>query len=272
MASDYVPAEGRQPFAPGSWPLIAARLGIGIAFIAFWQLSSGWLVSETFASKPSVIFLRLVKDSYSLAIPNHLRVTLTEIALGYVIGGLLGLFFGYLFGRSRTLAYVFEPYIMAFYSIPKIALAPLFIIWLGIGLWAKVAMVLLMAFFLVFFNTFSGIRSVNEELVQLAQVMGATRRQLARRVILPAAGPFIIVGFKTAVPYSVIGAIIGEFTASSKGIGYYILYAAGTFDAAGVFAGIAALVVVVFIINYLLSRAEARILRWKPEVETRVIV
>lgn len=272
MAKSYASETGFRPLFSRLWVAIAARLAVGIVFLAFWQLGSGWLISETFVSKPTVIFLRLLKDSYSLVILNHLRVTLTEIAIGYVIGGLLGLFLGYLFGRSRILSYIFEPYIMAFYSIPKIALAPLFIIWLGIGLLSKVAMVLLMAYFLVFFNTFSGIRAVNEELVQLAQVMGASRRQVARRVILPAAGPFIIVGFKTAVPYSVIGAIIGEFTASSRGIGYYILYAAGTFDAAGVFAGIAALVVVVFIINYLLARAEARILRWKPEVETRVIV
>lgn len=272
MARQDTPVEGRRPFSQSTWLAIGARLGVGIVFIAFWQLASGPLVSETFLSKPTVILARLAKDSYSLDIPNHLRVTLTEIALGYVIGGALGLLLGYLLGRSRSLTYIFEPYIMAFYSIPKIALAPLFIIWLGIGLWSKVAMVLLMAFFLIFFNTFSGIKAVNEELVQLAQVMGATRRQVARRVILPAAGPFIIVGFKTAVPYSVIGAIMGEFTASSKGIGYYILYSAGTFDAAGVFAGIAALLVVVFIVNYLLARLEARLLRWRPQVETRVIV
>lgn len=272
VANEYEPAAVRRPLLSSTWAAIAARLLVGVFVIAFWQLISGRLVSEVFLSKPTVILDRLVKDSLSLSIPSHLVVTLSEIAIGYIIGGLVGLLLGYIFGRSQLLSYIFEPYIMAFYSVPKIALAPLFIIWLGIGLWSKVAMVLLMVFFLVFFNTFSGIKAVNEELVQLAQVMGASGRQVARRVILPAAAPFIIVGFKTAVPYSVIGAIIGEFTASSKGIGYYILYAAGTFDSAGVFAGIAALVAVVFVINYLISRLEARLLRWKPEVETQVIV
>lgn len=272
MARQYDPAEGRRLVIPGTFSAISARLAVGVCIIALWQLASGRLVAEVFLSKPTVILARLLKDSYTLTIPGHLMVTLSEIAIGYVIGGILGLFLGYFFGRSRILSYIFEPYIMAFYSVPKIALAPLFIIWLGIDLWSKVAMVLLMVFFLVFFNTFSGIKAVNEELVQLSQIMGASRSDVARRVILPAAAPFIIIGFKTAVPYSVIGAIIGEFTASSKGIGYYILYAAGTFDAAGVFAGIAALVAVVFVINYFITRVEARLLRWKPEVETQIVV
>ncbi len=254
------------------WLTIGVRILVGVAIIAIWQVMSGRLVEEVFLSKPSAIFIRLLIDVKSLVIVNHLRVTFTEIAIGYVIGGMFGLVMGYLLGRSRFLSDVFEPYIMAFYSIPKVALAPLFIIWLGIGLLSKVAMVTLMVYFLVFFNTFAGVRAVNEEFVQLALVMGAAKRQVARMVILPAAAPFIMIGFKASVPFAVIGAIIGEFTASSVGIGYYILYSAGTFDAAGVFAGIAALLVGVFIINYLLSRVEARLLRWRPEVETRVIV
>jgi len=254
------------------WLINGVRILVGVTFISSWQTLSGTFVEEVFLSKPSIILIRLIDDVKSLVIVNHLKVTFTEIAIGYVIGGMLGLVLGYIMARSRFLFDVFEPYIMAFYSIPKVALAPLFILWLGIGLTSKVAMVIMMVYFLVFFNTFAGIRAVNEEFVQLALVMGATKRQVAWRVILPAATPFIMIGFKASVPFAVIGAMIGEFTASSMGIGYYILYSAGTYDAAGVFAGIAALLVVVFIANYFLGLLEAHLLRWRPEVETRVIV
>ena len=111
---------------------------------------------------------------------------------------------------------------MAFYGVPKIALAPLFIIWFGIGMWSKVALASIMVFFLVFYNVFSGVRSVDRELVNLTLVMGANQRQLTWHVYLPAAAPFVMLGMRLAIPYSVIGVIVGEFTSSTQGLGLFI--------------------------------------------------
>jgi NitT/TauT family transport system permease protein len=152
---------------------------------------------------------------------------------------------------------------MGLYSIPKIALAPVFIVWLGLGIASKVAVVFLASFFLVFFNTYSGLLSLNEELVRLARLMGASWPQATLRVILPASAHQIFLGLKTAVPYAVIGAVIGEYIGSNEGLGYFILYASQTYDAPALFAGIIILVAIVFLANFILNAIEARVIRWR---------
>jgi NitT/TauT family transport system permease protein len=194
---------------------------------------------------------------------RHMYVTLVEIAIGYALGAAFGLVLGFILGRSKFLSAAFEPYIMGLYSIPKIALAPVFIVWLGLGMASKVAVVFVASFFLVFFNTYSGLLSINEELVRLARLMGASWPQTVVRVILPAAAHQIFLGLRTAVPYAVIGAVIGEYIGASEGLGYFILYASQTYDAPALFAGIIILVVIVFLVNFGLSRLEGRVIRWR---------
>lgn len=236
----------------------------GIAFLLFWEWASGRLISEIYVSRPTAIARRLYEAFASGEILPHLSITAQELALGYVIGVAAGVTGGYLLGRSPRLAAIFEPYVMAFYGIPKIALAPLFIIWFGIGLWSKVALAATMVFFLVFYNVYVGVRSVDRELVNLALIMGASERQLTRHVYLPAAMPFVIMGMRMAIPYSVIGVIVGEFTSSVRGLGLFIHQASSTYDPAGVFAGIAVLLAFVVTANALASRLERRVLRWRP--------
>ena len=247
------------------------RLAFVITVLAFWELASGRIIDPAFLSRPSLIFMRLVELFSGGSIWVHFRVTILELLVGYAIGAGAGLIIGFLLGRSKILSDIFEPFIMAFYSIPKVALAPLFIFWLGIGIWSKVAMVALMVFFLVFFNTYSGVKNIDEELVNIARVMGAKRGQVTRRVVLPASSPFIIMGFKTAVPFAVIGAVIGEFIASNKGLGFYILYSANTFDAAGLFSGILILLAMVFCVNQALTALQQRVLRWMPTAEAQIV-
>jgi NitT/TauT family transport system permease protein len=198
----------------------------------------------------------------------HLWTTGEELVLGYVIGVSGGIAGGYLLGRSRRLASIFEPYVMAFYGVPKIALAPLFIIWFGIGVWSKVALAAIMVFFLVFYNVFSGVRGVDRELVNLTRVMGANERQLTWHVYLPAAAPFVLLGMRMAIPYSVIGVIVGEFTSSIRGLGLFIHEASATYDPAGVFAGIVILLAFVLVANIGASRLERRILRWQAPLRS----
>jgi NitT/TauT family transport system permease protein len=239
----------------------------GIAFLAFWEWASGRLIREMYVSRPSDVAVRLYELFARGEILPHLWVTAQELVLGYTIGLIVGTVAGYGLGRSPTLRRIFEPYIMAFYGIPKIALAPLFIIWFGIGIWSKVALAALMVFFLIFFNVYMGVRNVDRELVDLARVMGANPRQLSRYVYLPATMPHIIMGMRMALPYSVIGVIVGEFTSSTKGLGLFINQASATYDPAGVFAGIAILLLFIVVMNHLAGRLERRALRWRPRVE-----
>ena len=184
--------------------------------------------------------------------------------LGYLLGVGAGILCGVLLGRAPRAARVVEPYLMAFYGIPKIALAPLFVIWFGIGLWSKVALAGIMVFFLVFYNVYAGIRAVDRNLVDLVRVLGASPRQLDRHVYLPAAAPYILLGMRMAIPYAVIGVIVGEFTSSIRGLGMFINYASSTYDPAGVFAGIAILLAFVAGAGAVATRIERRVLRWRP--------
>ncbi|WP_050032593.1 MULTISPECIES: ABC transporter permease [unclassified Bradyrhizobium] len=236
----------------------------GVTLLCFWQFASGRLIRETYVSKPTEIAWRLIDLFYTGEIWPSLRVTGEELVLSYVIGVLLGLLLGYALGRSPRAASIFEPYVMAFYGIPKIALAPLFVIWFGIGIWSKVMLAGTMVFFLVFYNVFAGVRSVDRDVVNLALVLGANERQLGRQIYLPAAAPFLLLGMRMAIPYAVIGVIVGEFTSSTAGLGLFINYASSTYDPAGVFAGIFILLAFVMGMNALANRLERKLLKWQP--------
>jgi len=235
-----------------------------------WQgLAAGKILNPLLFSTPVGVITRLWsflggEVIYSRTIYNHLSTTLQEMAVGYVAGAVLGVAIGFALARSQTMSRIFEPYILAIYSVPKIALAPLFVLTLGIGITSKWGVVSMEVFFLVFFNTFSGVRNINEEFVQLALIMGASKAQVTRQIILPAAAPYVMTGLKMGVPFSMIGAIIGEFIASNQGLGWLILYSASNFDASALFAAILILVAVVWLLGQLLGLLEARLLRWQP--------
>lgn len=243
---------------------LVVRLLPGLLFLVFWQFASGRLVRETYVSRPTDVAVRLVDLFGSGEIWPSLFVTAEELVLGYLIGSICGIACGYLLGRNLRLAVVFEPYLMAFYGIPKIALAPLLVIWFGIGLWSKVVLAATLVFFLMFYSVYAAVRAVDRELVNLALVMGAREGDLGRHVYLPAAMPAIMLGLRMAIPYAVIGVIAGEFVSSLKGLGLYINYASSTYDPAGVFAGITILLVFVLAANAVAARIERRVLRWQP--------
>lgn len=246
----------------GRRAVLAVQLGLLLVLLASWQ----WGVSDAAApyfSRPSLVAARLATLIWEPTLYRDIAITLKEIALGYGLGAVVGLALGFALGRSAFLSATFQPYIMAFYSIPKIALAPVFVVWLGLGIASKVAVVFLSSFFLVFFNTYSGLIAINEELVSLARLIGASWPQTLLRVILPASAAQIFIGLRTAVPYAVIGAVIGEYIGSNEGLGYFILYASQTYDAPALYSGIALLVAIVYLLNLLLGRIERRVIRWR---------
>ena len=236
-------------------------------FLALWEFVAGRWIEILLISSPSLIFSAFLSNLESGTLIGHTWVTLTEIGIGFPLGAIFGIAMGYLFGQNRTLAELFEPIIIALYGIPRTALAPLFIVWLGIGIWSKVGVVFLLTFFLNFFNTYSGMKQMDREYIDLARLMGAKGYKLGYRIILPALSPHIMTGLKTSIPFSVIGAVVGEFIAAIEGIGFFIRLSAGIFRTADVFVGIIVLMFIVIVMNTVADLIERRLLRWQVQTE-----
>lgn len=243
--------------------IIVLRILVGVAILGFWEFSSGRLIDKLFVSSPSAVSLRLWRWIGNGTLVDNLSITLWATFLGFMVGSLIGFSLGLLFGRFRALAEILDPYITALYSIPKIALAPLFIIWFGIGIESKVAVSASIVFFVVFLNTYAGVRDVNPLYVNAIRIMGGSQWNVLRSVIIPSATSWVITGLKVSVPYALVGTVIGEFMSSNRGIGFLISQATGLFDTTSVFAGLIILAVVGAIFNEVLGRLENRLLRWR---------
>ena len=243
------------------------RIGMIGIFLLLWEIIAGRWIDVLLISSPSRIFSAFLSNLESGILMEHTWVTLQEIGIGFPLGALSGIAVGCLFGQSRTLAELFEPIIIALYGIPRTALAPLFIVWLGIGIWSKVGVVFLLTFFLNFFNTYSGMKQMDREYIDLARLMGAKGYKLAYKIILPALSPHIMTGLKTSIPFSVIGAVVGEFIAATAGLGFFIHLSAGIFRTADVFVGIIVLMFVVIVMNTIADLIERRLLRWQVQTE-----
>lgn len=253
---------GREACIVASW-----RLAILVFVLGTWELSSGTLIDPFWISAPSVVGARLWEWTVSGGIWLHTKITLTETLLGFVLGAISGVLFGLVLGLNRRAAKVLDPFIVAFYSLPKIALAPLFILWFGVGLASKVVLATFVVFFLVFYNTYAGTLAVEAELVDVLRIMGASRFQIIRKVIVPSAMIWIFTGMKTSVPYALIGAVVGEMMASNQGLGYLIQASAGQYDTGGVFAALFVLMIIATSLHGLLKYGEKWLLRWRENEE-----
>lgn len=240
------------------------RLAFVAAFLLAWEVSSGRVVDQFFVSRPSAIAASLWAMAVKEQLFYHLQFTVTEALAGYLIGAGAGLLLGFTLGRADLVYRIVEPFLVAFYGIPRIALAPLFILWFGIGITSKIAVAAVMVFFIVFINTIAGIRAAPAQLLQVARVMGATEWDLTRKVVFPAATPFIVAALQITVPQAMIGAIVGEFISSNRGVGHLISRAAGWLDTPGLFAGIVALLVVVLLMNLGITTLGHYLMRWNP--------
>lgn len=245
---------------------LAIRLGqagIGVALLLAWHIASGRLIDPFFISSPMAVAVKLWTWITDGTLWFAFSYTFQAMIAGFIVGSLAGFGTGFALGRSDLLARLFDPYITAVYCMPKIALAPLIILWFGIGIESKIAMAALIVFFLVFLNTFAGVRDVNPLYLQVTGIMGASRTQQLRYVVLPSAAAWVLTGLKVSVPYALIGAVVGELISSNRGIGFLIGQAAGLFDTAGVFAGLAVLAATGIVLNAGLKRLETHMLRWR---------
>lgn len=242
----------------------ATRVVLLAALIVLWEIAADRWIDSTFISRPSDIAGRLGEWAGDGTLWTNTWITVQEIVYGFLLGAAAGAAAGFVLA-SMSLAYrVLDPFMMALYSIPKVALAPLFIVWFGIGMHMKVLLAAVTVFFLVFLNTAAGVREVDRGLIDAVRLMGGTGRDVARKVVLPASMTGVLTGLKVAIPYALIGAVIGELVASNRGLGYLINDAAAQFDTAGVFATLVVLSVIASVLNVLVGLIGRRVNRWKP--------
>jgi NitT/TauT family transport system permease protein len=251
--------------------LWSVRFGLVVVWLAGWQYAATHWIDPFFYSKPSAIGGRLA-DWFTTgtafgSIWKQLAVTLEEAVLGFLIGAVAGVVLGILLGRARFAAEVAAPFIKAANAVPRIVLASLFIIWFGLGLTSKVATAVVLVFFAVFFNAFQGAREVDRNLVDNARILGASRTQVLTSIVVPSATSWIFASLHAAFGFALIGAVVGEYAGADKGLGLLIANAQGTFDAAGIYAGMIIITVVALLAEYLLTLLENRLLRWRPPVQ-----
>ena len=198
------------------------------------------------------------------AIYAHLWVTLEETVLAFVIGSLLGLAIGLWLGLSPTASALFDPYITALNAMPRVVLAPIFMVWFGLGIWSKVALGVTLVFFIVFFNVYQGVKEVSPVVLNNSVMLGANRRQLLRYVYLPSATSWLFSSLHTSVGMAFVGAVVGEYLGSARGVGYLIQQAEGAFDINTVFAGIIVLTAFALVLDFVVGQVERRLLVWRP--------
>lgn len=239
------------------------RLAVLVVALLAWQFVAGAFDMEFFISKPSEIWAQLSDWITSGYLLDNVGVTLQATLYGFLLGAASGIVAGFVLGLIPLLGRLLDPFITAVYSLPKLALAPLFVLWFGIDLEMKVVLTAVIVFFLVFWNTYTGVRETDEELVDVLRVMGARRRDMIRKVVLPGSLTYIYVGLKLAIPYALVGAVVGELIASNKGLGYILMSAAGAFNTAGIMAALVVLMVIATLMNTLLNFTEVYVMRWK---------
>lgn len=255
---------GRSADQPRRAAILAARAAVGVTIVALWQgLVSVHAIDPFFVSRPTDIAARIGEWVTRGTLWMHLAVTLEEAFLGLVIGAALGVAAGFLLGRSRATALVLDPYITMLNAVPRVVLAPLFLLWFGLGIWSKVALAVTLVFFVLFFNTYQGVRDADRVLVDNVRLLGATERQLIRHVLVPSALTWIFSSLHTSLGFAMVGAVVGEYLGAARGLGYVIAQAEGTFDTTGVFAGMVVLGTVVVIVGAGVKKLEGWLLRWK---------
>jgi NitT/TauT family transport system permease protein len=198
------------------------------------------------------------------SIYKHLWATLQETVLAFVIGSVLGLVVGLWLGLSGTASALLDPYITALNAMPRVVLAPIFMVWFGLGIWSKVALGVTLVFFIVFFNVYQGVKEVSPVVLNNTVMLGASRGQQLRHVYLPSATSWVFSSLHTSVGMAFVGAVVGEYLGSAKGVGYLIQQAEGAFDINTVFAGILVLTAFALVLDFAVTQAERRLLVWRP--------
>jgi NitT/TauT family transport system permease protein len=266
----------------GKRPASAAGIGRGalatwhvvilaIVFGVWYLLTTPGVVDAAYANRIAFFFGRplqvvkvVIEWFVSGKIYPHLAITLWETLLAFAIGSVLGLAIGLWLALAPTASAIAEPYITALNAMPRVILAPIFAVWFGLGVLSKVALGVTLVFFIVFFNVYQGVKEVSPVVLANARMLGASRRQLLRSIYVPSATSWVFSSLHTSVGMAFVGAVVGEYLGSAKGVGYLILQAEGVFDINTVIAGIVVLTIFALLLDFVVTKIEARLLVWRP--------
>lgn len=249
--------------APRSlWPAHLALLAA--LFGTWWVLTQTQVLSPFFFGEPLVVVKRAVDWFVSGKIYPHLAITLLETLLAFSIGTAAGLAMGLWLALSPMASRLLDPYLIAVNSMPRVILAPIFAVWFGLGIWSKVLLGVTLVFFIVFFSVYHGVRDVSPVVLANARMLGAGRRELLRHVYLPSATAWVFSSLHASVGMAFVGAVVGEYLGSSRGVGYLILQAEGVFDINTVLAGVLVLTGCAVLLDRAVGLLERRLLRWRP--------
>ena len=256
------------------------QIALLAVLIAGWHLASRDDKTAFFLGEPIQVVGRIWSWFLPFAVPanplfpdglpgnadiyRHLGTTLLETVLAFGIGTALGLVCGLWLALAPTASLILDPYIKAANSMPRVILAPIFALWFGLGIWSKVALAVTLVFFIVFFNVYQGVREVSPVILANARMLGANQRQLLRTVYLPSATSWVFSSLHTSVGLAFVGAVVGEYLGSARGVGYLILQAEGTFDVNTVFAGIVVLTACALVLDGIVGTVEKRLMKWQP--------
>ncbi len=252
--------------------LLTLQILVAVVSLAAWYVLTTVpifgkiLLPPFFFSNPIDVGKQIVVWFATGVIWKHLYVTLVEAMLAFAIGSIGGVLVGFWFARQPRTAAVFDPYVKMANALPRVVLAPIFTLWLGLGIWSKVALGVTLVFFIVFFNVYQGVKEVSPTVLANARMLGMNERQLMRHVYWPSALSWMFSSLHTSVGFAVVGAVVGEYLGSAAGLGYLIQQAEGVFDVAGVFAGMFVLAAFVIVIDMVVTVVEKRLLVWRPPV------
>jgi ABC-type nitrate/sulfonate/bicarbonate transport system permease component len=237
-----------------------------LAFFLIWEyVGTSGLINPLFVSSPSAIARSAVDWVAEGSIWNDLYVSGMEFVIGFALAIVIGIPFGILLGWYRTFNYIFEPFVFALNATPRVALVPLLIIWFGIGLWSKVAIVFLGAFFPLVLNAYAGVRTTEETLLRAARSFGANDWQIFRTITLPSSVPFVLAGLRVGLGHALVGIVIGELVAATAGIGYEMAIAGATFQTARLFVGILMITIFGVLMTGVIGYVERRFDAWRPQ-------
>lgn len=234
--------------------------------IGIWQTLSMTL-GVYWVGSPWGVLTRFVTGMLGGDLLINASYTFVEALAGFLLGAIPAIFLPFLLRRMPMVTAIIDPVMVGGYGAPKLALAPLFVLWFGIGIKSKIALVAITVFFIVYFSALAGVRALDTKLVQMAQVAGASESNVARHIVFPGAVPYIFTGLRIAMPYSIGGAVIAELISANRGLGYLVQLGAMNFDTTGVFTALAAVCCISFLGNWSVNAAERRLLHWRPPAD-----
>ena len=245
------------------------RAGVLVLIVLIWEgLCRVGLASEFWVSRPFLIAARLRDAALSSSLWFHMGVTVTETVFGFLFGAMAGILAGFALARWRRAHVALDPYLMGLYALPRVALAPLFIMWFGIGIPSKIMLAISIVFFILLINTYVGVQNVDQDLVNAVKTMGAPPRFVTRRVVLPSCVPWIFSGLRISMALALTASVVGEMLAAQYGLGFMLARASGTFDTTGIFMVLIVLALLAVGTYNLMSRLEKRLLHWRGDTIT----